>query len=114
MSIGSIEAFLRSDGRVGRTQYWIVTIITNIIISVLASFITPHRYSEPTWAFWLFILPLAIYQIHIAVKRAHDRNRSFLFVLLFFVPIVWFWPLIELGFFPRVDKDKAYGTRPLH
>ena len=110
MFIGSIEAFLRSDGRAGRTEFWLV----NIVCGVLASFMMPYQYSDPTWLILLAIIPLAVYQIHICVKRAHDRNRSFLIVLLLFVPVVFLWPLIELGFFPRVDKNNAFGTRPLH
>ncbi len=107
MSIKSIEAVLRSDGRVGRVEYWIV----NIICIALFSIIMPPSYSAPTWTAWLLVAPIAIYGIHVTIKRAHDRNRSFLFVFLFFIPIVWFWPAIELAFFPRVDKNNAYGTR---
>lgn len=109
MSKDKLAALWRSDGRIGRIEYW----IANIGVMLVAAFVMPHQHAEPAWIFWLIIIPLAVFQIHIDIKRAHDRNRSFLFVLLFFVPIVCLWPIIELGFFPRVDKDNAYGTRPL-
>jgi len=107
MSGGSIGAFYRSDGRAGRTEYWVVT----IVLSILYYAISPPEYSEPSPVFWLLAIPMIVYAIHITIKRAHDRNRSFLFVFLFFIPVICIWPFIELGFFPRVDKDNAYGTR---
>ena len=107
MSIKSVGAVYRSDGRVGRTKYWVV----NIASMLLLGLVSPAPYSDPGLLFWLLLIPLTVYCIHITIQRAHDRNRSFLFIFLFAVPIVWFWPFIELGFIPRVDKDNAYGTR---
>jgi len=107
MSLESIGAAYRSDGRVGRTKYWVV----NIVLALLFGLVSDFQYSNESWVFWMLAIPMAVYSIHISIQRAHDRNRSFLFVLLIFVPIVCIWPFIELGFFPRVDEGNAYGTR---
>ena len=103
----SFKKRYRSDGRIGRTKYWVV----NIVFMFIFYLISPYQHSDPSWAFWLFALPMIVYSLHISIQRAHDRNRSFLFVLLLFVPFICIWPMIELGFFPRVDKNNAYGTR---
>jgi len=43
------------------------------------------------------------------VKRCHDRGRSGWFVLLYFVPILCLWPMIELMFFRGTIGDNEYG-----
>ncbi|GHU87403.1 hypothetical protein AGMMS49941_10860 [Deferribacterales bacterium] len=53
----------------------------------------------------LFINPL--------IKRCHDRNRSGWFILLFLVPIVNLWAIIELGFLRGTVGDNKYGCDPL-
>lgn len=48
-----------------------------------------------------------------AAKRAHDRNRSGWFVLLYFVPLLCLWPLVELIFLQGTAGDNLYGNDPL-
>ena len=56
---------------------------------------------------------LSIYpSIAIGVKRCHDRDRSGLFLLVLFVPIVSIWPLIELAFIPGSYGSNRYGPDP--
>lgn len=43
------------------------------------------------------------------VKRCHDRGRSGWFVLLYFIPILCLWPMIELMFFRGAIGDNEYG-----
>ena len=43
------------------------------------------------------------------IKRCHDRGRSGWFVLLYFVPILCLWPMIELMFFRGTIGDNEYG-----
>jgi len=43
------------------------------------------------------------------VKRCHDRGRSGWFVLLYFVPFLCLWPMIELMFFRGTIGDNEYG-----
>ena len=49
----------------------------------------------------------------VMVKRAHDRNRSGLFILLMFIPIINIWPIIELVFIKGTDGENRYGSDPL-
>jgi Predicted membrane protein len=46
-------------------------------------------------------------------KRAHDRNKSGWFVLLYFVPILSLWPFVELYFLPGTAGNNLYGNDPL-
>ena len=46
----------------------------------------------------------------VSVKRCHDRNRSALYLLLYFVPLVGqLWILTELGFFPGTHGPNRFG-----
>ena len=45
----------------------------------------------------------------VSVKRAHDRNRSGWFILLYFVPFINLWPIIELSFFRGTKGENRFG-----
>ncbi len=47
------------------------------------------------------------------VKRAHDRGRSGLFLLVLLIPIVQLWPLVELYFFRGTSGQNEFGPDPL-
>ena len=47
------------------------------------------------------------------VKRAHDRGRSGWFILLFLVPLLNIWPIIELAFLRGAMGPNQYGPDPL-
>ncbi len=60
------------------------------------------------------ILLLAIYiNFVLGIKRAHDRGKSGFFVVLFLVPILNLWPMIELIFFRGIDGPNQFGPDPL-
>lgn len=62
-------------------------------------------------------LPFLFVAVYVAVvlgiKRCHDRGRTGWFLLLNFVPILNFWPMIELTFFKGTDGPNVYGPDPL-
>ena len=49
----------------------------------------------------------------IAVKRAHDRDWPGPFILLLFVPLVQFWPMIELWFLRGTIGSNRFGADPI-
>ncbi|MGB3808966.1 MAG: DUF805 domain-containing protein [Parvibaculum sp.] len=49
----------------------------------------------------------------LSVKRAHDRDRSGWFLLLFLVPILNIWPAIELTCVAGTPGSNRFGTDPL-
>jgi uncharacterized membrane protein YhaH (DUF805 family) len=52
-------------------------------------------------------------QAALSVKRAHDRGRSWKFVLLLLVPGVNLWPLAELWLMRGTPGDNEYGPDSL-
>jgi uncharacterized membrane protein YhaH (DUF805 family) len=48
------------------------------------------------------------------VKRAHDRDRSGWFLLLWLLPIIgWIWLFVVLGFLRGTDGPNRFGRDPL-
>jgi uncharacterized membrane protein YhaH (DUF805 family) len=86
--------------------YVIVTVVIEILLFMLL---------DP----WVAMVVLYVYllatlwpSIVVYVKRAHDRGRSGLFVLLFLVPVLNLWPFIELLFLPGTTGNNSYGADP--
>jgi uncharacterized membrane protein YhaH (DUF805 family) len=51
--------------------------------------------------------------IAILIKRSHDRDRSGWFILLFLVPFLNLWPLIELLFLRGTIGSNRFGPDPV-
>lgn len=56
-------------------------------------------------AIWVFLV--------VQIKRCHDRDRSGWFVLLYLIPIVSLWPLIEICFLKGTTGTNKFGEDPL-
>ena len=70
----------------------------------------------PVTAIVLLIFGLAATWISIAVgiKRFHDRNKSGVWILIIFVPLIGsLWYLIECGFLRGTPGPNDYGPDPL-
>ena len=98
-------AFRNMNGRISRGTFWrffapilIVFIATDILIAP----------EDPTAAFLIAIL-LFLPGVVLYIKRSHDRNKSGWFTLLMLLPIISFWPLIELWFIKGTDGPNEYG-----
>ncbi len=100
------DIYLKWDGRISRTDYWIYSI--PIILAFLANeFLITEAREIP----YLIVLALIIYpSMMINIKRAHDRNRTGFFSLLLVVPIISLWPLIEFGFIKGSNGKNKYGN----
>lgn len=55
---------------------------------------------------WLWVMSAAL------VRRCHDRGRSGWIILLFALPLTWFWLLPELGFARGEGTANSYGPSP--
>jgi uncharacterized membrane protein YhaH (DUF805 family) len=103
------------DGRISRSQYWLkwflpmlgITIVLEIILFSLLAPI-PAAVIMGLYAAALIWPSIAIY-----IKRAHDRNWPWPFILLLFVPVVHFWPLIELWFLRGTIGSNRFGPDPV-
>ena len=63
----------------------------------------------------LGILTLICWLAHInlAIKRSHDRGYSGWFLILGCVPLIQFWPMVELFFLAGEDGENRFGPEPI-
>lgn len=102
------------SGRMNRRPYWLVPIgigLTGGAMSALVGSVLPETLAI------LVILGVSIAMLWISValgvKRAHDRGRSGLFLLLALIPLVNLWPMVELAFLPGTSGENKFGPDPL-
>ena len=102
------------SGRVNRQPYWLVGIGVSFA-SGLMSGIASVILSDALLAIGYVGVGIASVWIGLAlsVKRAHDRGRSGLFVLLFLIPLVNLWPMVELYFLRGTSGQNEYGPDPV-
>lgn len=99
--------FFSFSGRIGRYEYWMwslgliglallaVMLLAAMRLTALSALVLP--------AFWFGNLSLT-------VRRWHDRNKSGVWVLLPFIPVIGaIWAFIELGFIEGTPGPNNYG-----
>jgi uncharacterized membrane protein YhaH (DUF805 family) len=109
------EFLLSATGRVSRSQFWLKWVLPYVAATVVLEIILFMLF-DPWVAMvilYLYMLAMLWPMIVIYIKRAHDRGRSGWFILLFLVPILNLWPLIELLFLPGTSGNNSYGTDPV-
>ena len=102
------------SGRINRQPYWLIGIGVSVAggaMSGAAATVLPDMLS----VVGMLGVMIATIWIGLAmgVKRAHDRGRSGLFLLLFLVPILNIWPIVELYFLPGTPGENKFGADPL-
>jgi uncharacterized membrane protein YhaH (DUF805 family) len=109
------EFLLSAAGRVSRSQFWLRWMVPYIVVTIVLEILLFMLF-DPWVAMvilYLYLLAMLWPNIAVAIKRAHDRGRSGWFILLFLVPIVSLWPLIELLFLPGTSGNNNYGPDPV-
>ena len=107
----SLTEFLFSaHGRVSLHDFWVKWAIGYIVVTVVVTGIAMGLIGGTAGAVISGVYYLAALwpSIAIYIKRAHDRGRSGWFLLLFLVPILKIWVMVELLFLP--GKSSAIGT----
>ena len=101
------EITLSSKGRINRKTYWVYSLPPGIFFILLDLYESEiEDVFEYYWVlYFIFIYPMIVIQI----KRWHDRNKSGLWVLINFVPILGLWALIENGFLKGNESENDYG-----
>ena len=121
-----MELFTSLQGRIGRQSFWIGIvglIIANIVLGMIMSLLGFSVEFDPvtgemSGSFWAStLIPTLILlwpSICVIGKRFHDRNKSALWYLITFVPIVgFFWILIECGFLKGTEGSNNFGPDPV-
>ena len=111
---GYKELYFSFKGRATRTDLWIRFYLLYFLASIAVALFdtTLMLYGiGPGMPILSIIFYLVAFYVSIAVnvKRAHDRNRSGWFILLFLVPILNIWPFIELGFLRGTKGENRFG-----
>jgi len=110
------EFLFSAQGRIGRYQYWVnwvlPLIVAFVILSVVLNLALENQLTA-TIVLLIFDVVILWPSIAIYIKRAHDRGRSGWFILLFLVPILNFWPLIELLFVRGTTGANRFGPDPV-
>ena len=109
------EFLFSAKGRASRSQFWLKWVLPYFIVTIVLEIIVFSVFSQNTASVILGLYFLAALwpTICVYIKRAHDRGRSGAFILLFLVPILNLWPLIELLFLPGTTGSNEYGADPL-
>ena len=97
------------SGRARRKEYWMFTLI-NIIISIAISIvgsIVGIKQLDGLYSLILFIPSLAV-----TARRLHDTDRSAWWMLLFFIPIFGWIPLIMFLAKDSQPGSNKYGSNP--
>jgi uncharacterized membrane protein YhaH (DUF805 family) len=113
----SIGVFLLSpSGRISRSQYWLKWALPIFVIGIALALLVFTTIDDPTVAATIipiFDLIILWPGIAILIKRSHDRDRSGWFILLFLVPLLNLWPLIELLFLRGTIGSNRFGPDPV-
>ena len=95
------------DGKATRSEYWSFAII-NLVISIFLSGI-----SSTIWM--IYSLILLIPSISYAIRRLHDAGKSWWWVLISIIPIIWWiWIFVLLLLSSKEDnKEKVEAKSEL-
>jgi uncharacterized membrane protein YhaH (DUF805 family) len=115
------QFYFSPHGRISRSQYWLRFVLPVALIeiglSVIASASVGSGKAIVAGIFYmllgLFVVVAFWPNLAVLIKRAHDRDWPWPFILLLFVPLVQFWPFIELGFLRGTIGHNRFGADPI-
>ncbi|HWB51148.1 MAG TPA: DUF805 domain-containing protein [Stellaceae bacterium] len=115
------QFYFSPHGRISRAQYWLrfalpVTVIHVVFAGVTIGFAAAHNTTAAGLFYILWVLyGLAVFwpNLAILIKRSHDRDWPWPFILLLLVPLVQFWPMVELGFLRGTIGGNRFGADPV-
>ena len=118
MTVAEIKKLWFSfEGRINRQKYWVPgTLLLLAVFTPLLVVVGLLAGSMPEVAAVAGIvlyIPLVWASLALSAKRLHDRNRSAWFMLLFLVPLVGLWPMVEIYFLPGTQGPNRFGEDPL-
>lgn len=140
-----IDYFFSVSGRIARKHYWIASLV--IIALVFTAAIIGFVLTDLGWGTYsAFATPAVIFLIGgiasvcVGVRRLHDRDKSWHWIIPFYaIPVIldpqWFglgfgntlywvmsavslglslWALVELGILRGTEGNNSYGEDPLN
>jgi uncharacterized membrane protein YhaH (DUF805 family) len=116
------------QGRTNRAKFWLVALAIVVIEIILLAIFGANAVmisDDPQKALagigpvasivlLIFVLAATWISIAVGIKRFHDRNKSGVWILIIFVPLIGsLWYLIECGFLRGTPGPNSYGPDPL-
>jgi uncharacterized membrane protein YhaH (DUF805 family) len=102
-----MKRFLTTSGKADRFEWWVVSVIADILMQVTAIFgflmLSTGKLADRFGGSFLVLAAVFFLWISLTVtfRRLHDRGRPMWSILFYIVPFVgWIWMLIECGFLP--------------
>ncbi|MFI4935591.1 MAG: DUF805 domain-containing protein [Caulobacterales bacterium] len=111
------------DGRIRRRDFWLARIGLIPVSIFLLWFDFAVIYANGDFAhpspLAILALPVAIFSLWVGlavqVKRWHDRDKSWPWVFIEFIPLVGpLWVFVELGCLDGTPGDNRFGPSPKH
>ena len=104
--------FLALEGRVNRKVLWLNYVVPYFVISIVVGIIDSIAGTVGVLS-TIFVIIMIWPFIAVHVKRCHDRGRTGWFVLIYLVPLLCLWPIVELLFIKGTTGSNKYGEDPL-
>jgi uncharacterized membrane protein YhaH (DUF805 family) len=110
-----LAEFFSFDGRIGRQQYWLRSLVIWGINLAMMVPLTIGQNLDGAAAALSLVIGLALYAVVLwgslatTAKRLHDRGRSAWFMLIALVPLVGIWLIVEVGFLRGDEGPNEYG-----
>lgn len=119
--------FFSFEGRVRRSHAWLgylILLVASLVLQAILSPILGGFRIDPTTHLPLFsgpfigvmgLLGIVFTYMNVAIwaKRAHDRDKTAWFLLIWLIPIIGaIWLLIDLGFLEGTSGPNKYGPSP--
>jgi uncharacterized membrane protein YhaH (DUF805 family) len=118
----SLGEFLFSpSGRISRSQYWLkfalpVAAVQLVFVAIIGALILSDSLEVAGIIYILyaiFLIAMVWPSLAILIKRSHDRDWPWPFILLLLVPLVQFWPLVEIWFLRGTIGGNRFGPDPV-
>ncbi|HEX9533541.1 MAG TPA: DUF805 domain-containing protein [bacterium] len=110
--IGALKKYADFNGRAGRAEFWMFTLISTIISVILYLIdggIMPG--SNIRLLYTLYSLAVLVPSLAVSVRRLHDTGRSGWWILINVIPILG--QLVYLVFLLRDSQGaNQYGSSP--
>ena len=115
------QFYFSPHGRISRSQYWLrfalpVVAIHFGFIVIIVGLAVGHN-TVAAGAFYLLwtLYALIVFwpNLAILIKRSHDRDWPWPYILLLLVPLVQLWPMVELGFLRGTIGSNRFGADPV-
>jgi uncharacterized membrane protein YhaH (DUF805 family) len=110
------------NGRIRRSNYWLGALGAGFVYGVIAAaclmlgiMLTHGQGPGPVgMLLYLIVLVFAMWTgLALQVKRWHDRDKSWVWIFISFIPLVGaIWALVECGFLDGTPGPNKFGPSP--